>query len=110
MPCRDYRDLLADQLTDSEKKVDKLTRMLCEICGKVATHNYNSTPAFELSEELRLWWKVHKEQDDKRIAEDNAVEKERIRLCQLRISALAKLTVEEKRVLGLAVDFTTGLM
>lgn len=90
MPCRDWdyvqreRDLRSD-------KIDKLTRMLCWLCGKT----YPST--LRQNQELRQWWADHQEKD--RIRRE--AERKEASHRRLRLKALARLTNEERDALGL---------
>lgn len=90
------------------KKLDLLTKLLCEAM-RIVAHNQHftlvdETPAVTtdaseverriiphpvLSNELQAWWKKHQAEDDKRQKEE------------LRTSALAKLTSDERKALGL---------
>ena len=98
MPCRDDWDS-ADQLAEYQRKVDRLTRMLCGLCKEV-----DAVQDAELSMELidrvpnlRKWWKGHQAADRKREARERA-ERERGRKIGI---ALAKLTDEERELLGI---------
>lgn len=87
MPCQDYRDNSYEDTT----KIDKLTRMLCYLCGSCQPKLIKDNP------ELSLWWKEHQEQDRKRIASELAEEERKT----LKRVALSKLTNEEKKALGI---------
>lgn len=69
----------------------ELTRLLCEACGRLQ-HRHGG-----LSPELEAWWREHQEADARRRKE----EKRRKNLEQRRDAALAKLTAEERDLLGL---------
>lgn len=80
------------------KKIDMLTRLLCEACqmldDKVDEVGTTHDPR---SRELQNWWAAHKMADLKR----KAAEAKEERRDKLRREALAKLTEEERQVLGL---------
>ena len=67
MPCRDWdENVRTIEVSSSEdkRKIDYLTRMLCEVMT-----NLNTLPKhFPLSKELENWWTKHQEQDRRRIA------------------------------------------
>jgi hypothetical protein len=54
--------------------------------------------------QLSAWWEDHKREDAERIEREKKAAVER----RLRNSALSKLTVEERAVLGPEVDFSNG--
>lgn len=62
MPCFDggaYDPPVNEQL---RAKCDKLTRMLCEVMGKVSA----DIPRGHFSDEVWDWWREHREFDSKR--------------------------------------------
>ena len=91
MPCR-YDDF-GESDRQKQAELDKLTRMLCEVL--IFTKDYVS---IKFSKETEDWWETHKKLDDARKAEKA---KEKIRAL-IKKNALAKLTKEEKRELGLS--------
>lgn len=96
MPCRDYQDDPAYQV-DMQEKFDMLSRIAC----KALTHIEESGDGLEIlilkDPELAKWWTAHKEAD-RREQERNRRDKEDKRI---REEALAKLSPEEKKILGL---------
>lgn len=90
MPC-DSGDSYNDRL-EEWKKHQRTTRVACELAEKLTGAQYD-----ELSKEAHEWIEEHRKIDAKRIAEE--------RRQQARDSAkkkaLAKLTANEKRALGL---------
>lgn len=96
MPCKDYEGMsevtraVENARTQSqkeydmfieplEKKVDTLTDMLCWILTRNRFNN--------LREDIQVWWTQHQKDDEK-------IKKEK------RLKALAKLTDEDKELLG----------
>lgn len=116
MPCRDYYDdhpnqyfkdvtepalkkqiafaesALCQTLADFERFLHCVRHMVPELSLHPLDH-INYTEAGITREELEQWWKQHKVLDAKN--------REAERLKKLRESALAKLTKEERKVLGI---------
>lgn len=92
MPCRGPDDEPCENLRPT---VDRLTRLLCEACQVIDRNVKNYFDSYET--ELASWWAGHQELDKQRIAN------EQNRLKKLTASAMAKLTKEEKEVLGLTI-------
>ncbi len=91
MPCTDW-DTEERKRAERTDQVNKLTRLLCEAMGYLEDRNLGDG-----SKELKQWYADHKEMDRRRIeAERSKVEKK-----ILKRKALAKLTSEERRALGL---------
>lgn len=100
MPCRDYDDRPNTRVEyrEDKTKVDRLTRLLCytlTYLGKKSPGVLRSL--LTNSRDLKSWWRVHQEQDERRIAAERAEANKKA----LKKKALAKLSVEERRVLGL---------
>ena len=84
-----------------KKELDKVTRLLCKVMTEVekAERDENVRDAEEVFDiigslaDVQSWWKEHKKRDDIR-------EKSEARE-SVKKNALAKLTLEEKRILGL---------
>lgn len=92
MPCRDgsYPE---DTIRDQSRRLDKLTRLLCEASRKLE----KSDQAGEMSPELREWLAAHKIEDARR----EARARELAEAARLRRKAIEKLTPAERRALGL---------
>jgi hypothetical protein len=99
MPCRcDYPDdppAPDPNLKRLKNLADKATRAACDMRTIIRRHAPNILD--ELTPETLQWILKHDKEDEKRIAEENA---KGIRE-QTRLNALNKLTIEERRVLGL---------
>ena len=92
MPCRcDGCDTDGD--AELRREADKATRAACDMRTILRRHGLE----FELTVETRQWISQHDAADERRIAEENA-SGERARVKQ---AALDKLSLEERRVLGL---------
>lgn len=90
MPCS------SDGHGEDLANIDLLTRLLCMACRAIEVQEVHSfMPA-----EVREWWTEHQQIDARRKAE----EKRRARAEQHRRSALAKLTLDEQKALGLVSD------
>lgn len=75
--------------------MDKMTRMLCSTLGlvEIAVATKGQTFVLDnLTKETTHWWEAHKELDRQRRMEEQLRAKE---------IALAKLTYEERKLLGL---------
>lgn len=102
MPCNDggYPSFMhAEDVREFNKKIDKLTRMLCGLC-KAVDRVQDAELNMELIDSvkgLRQWWNKHQAIDRKREASEKA-ERERMRKVK---AALKKLTPEELELLGI---------
>jgi ABC-type cobalamin/Fe3+-siderophores transport system ATPase subunit len=103
MPCRSYEDdYHTGPPTDSwqYKELKKINDRLARIACKAMTELVEQGKADFLvirDDEVREWWDKHQEADRK--AKEQAAEKRRIN--KLKKEALAKLSDEEKAVLGI---------
>jgi len=91
MPCQDDYPK-----PDLQPKVNNLTRMLCELCDELEVMKHLDE-CFIRVLGLKGWWVEHQRRDAERIERERK-ENERV---MLRQSGLNKLTLEEKKVLGL---------
>jgi hypothetical protein len=84
------------EMRQMQERNDMLARIACRAMTELEK---NSMEDFLLlsDEETRVWWTAHKEWDAKR----QAVEAEKLRKEQIKAEALAKLTAEEREVLGI---------
>jgi uncharacterized protein YecT (DUF1311 family) len=92
MPCRcdGYED---QQGTDLYKEANAATRAACDMRTILRRHGLEAV----LTRETRAWIAKHDKEDAKRIAEENAAGiRQRVKQ-----QALDKLSLEERRVLGL---------
>lgn len=96
MPCRcdDWDSNVSSSETDHyRKEADQSTRAACDMRTILRKYGLEN----ELTVETRKWIKKHDDADAKRIAEENAAGiRQRVKQ-----QALDKLTLEERRVLGL---------
>ena len=122
MPCRDYdSDSWSNnggnngssdptntwQYKDLKDRADMLARIACKAMDELETNSIAEAILLR-DDEVREWYVAHKEADRKE-AELVAAKKEKARLlrvakaqeAQLRKNALAKLTDDEKRLLGI---------
>ena len=104
MPCRDYESDSWDSSYDKtralvamKEQADKLARIACKA---METLEENGVEDFLLlkDDEVRQWWQAHKEADRK----EKARVAEQERKTRVRAEALARLSDEEKELLGLA--------
>ena len=111
MPCQDdypshtveYRDK-----PETKKRLDLVTRLLCALCKKLENTGYPNYIAAVEKGELATWWKTHKKIDAAREAREvkqkaakAKKEQEERRKKETRKNALAKLTADERRALGI---------
>jgi hypothetical protein len=102
MPCQDYGSNNWAEREDSlaykrlKERADMLARIACNAMNELERQG---TEDFILlkNEELRQWWEQHKIDDAKAAAE----KAEKARLAKMKKDALAKLSVEERELLGL---------
>lgn len=93
MPCRCDYD--GDSQFELHQKADAATRATCDM--RTMIRKYAPEVLKELTKETRKWIRQHDTEDAKRIAEENASGlREKVRR-----KAMDKLTLEERRVLGL---------
>lgn len=102
MPCRDdwvENEWRLAAAKENQKKMDKLTSMLCE-----AMSNLSDDAA--VSGELTEWWRNHREQDRKR----QEAEDEKRTLKKIAGDALRKLNVEDMEALKfIGVTFPSNM-
>jgi len=91
MPCRcdDY----GDSHGEAKELLDKVTRAACDMRTILRRHGLE----YQLTLETCNWIAKHDAEDEARIAKEEAVG-ERM---AARVGALAKLTMDDRRVLGL---------
>ncbi len=103
MPCRDWDDE-RPAYTRERKENDELTKMLCTVLSTLEAENeldhfaelFDYKEGGITREKLFAWWKAHKEEDAaRREAERKARE-----IQEKRKAALAKLSKEEQKLLG----------
>lgn len=104
MPCYDnrddYRDIEIKELKKINTRLDKVAGMLCMVLTTLEEENelghfkelFNYKESGITREELMAWWREHKAEDCVRREREKAEEKKRL--------ALAKLTPEERELLG----------
>ena len=98
MPCRDYESDGWDRSEERRLKqqADRLARIACKAMSELERNGIEDMLVLR-DDEVREWWTAHKEADRKRQeAEERAAHRERVRQ-----EALAKLSTEEKEILGI---------
>ena len=101
MPCMSYSTNWAKSSNDRDirvlkKEADKLARIACKALQALEAMGKEDFLLLK-DDEVRLWWAEHKEAD--RAAREAEEEKQRRREAKERV--LARLTDEEKILLGL---------
>jgi hypothetical protein len=102
MPCQSYESSWANSSSDSEvrklkKEADKLARIACRALQELEDNGIEDMLLLK-DDETREWWLKHKEAD-RRAREKREAEERRQRMYN---EALAKLSQEEREVLGIA--------
>ena len=100
MPCRDYESdswNYSSEHLKLKKHADRLARMACAAMEELEDNGIAEVLLLK-NDELREWWAAHKEADRKEKA--RIAEKERKE--RVKAEALAKLSSEERELLGLA--------
>ena len=108
MPCMSYDTNWANSSNDREvrklkQECDRLARIACKAMTELVKSGYGDFLVLK-DDEVREWWEKHQEDDRK--AREAQLEKER--RAQVRKEALAKLSDDEKRVLGISVPKKNG--
>ena len=101
MPCQSYESNWAYSSSDSDvkrlkKEADKLARIACKALTELIKHGKADFLILQ-DDEVREWWEAHQEADRK----EREREAERARKKAIKEQALARLTEEEKEVLGI---------
>lgn len=97
MPCRDPRDedrILAGDYVHKQR-LDAATRAACEALTLLAS--FKGGYVSKLSGPTQSWWTRHQELDRRR----KEAERTAANIGRLKASAVAKLTIEERKALGL---------
>ena len=98
MPCMSYDDRPDYDARDWKKKTDKLARIACKVLTSLAENDKSELLVQILKDdEVREWWEAHQAAD--RLAKAAKAELER--KAKIKRDALAKLTDEEKKILGI---------
>ena len=102
MPCQSYDTNWAEDSNDRDVKrlkreADKLARIACRALEELERNGIEDMLLLK-DDETREWWAKHKEADRKA----RAIIEERERRERVKQEALAKLSQEEREVLGIA--------
>ena len=101
MPCYDHRDYDTNHAYDyTAKRLAFFEAIACMLMkhvsdGQLTKQDFKN--AGVTREAVDTWWKKHREEDARRIAQEN----EAARIEKIRISAINKLTKDEREALGL---------
>ena len=106
MPCMDYDDRWRSDswrfpsregaIKEMKEHTDKLARIACKAMTELVKSGYGDFLLLQ-DDEVREWWEQHQEADRK--AKEAAAEKRR--KAKIKKDALAKLSDEEKKILGI---------
>lgn len=102
MPCMSYDSNWANSSSDSDvrrikREADKLARIACKALQELENNGIEDMLLLK-DDETREWWTKHKEADRK--AREKREKEERRE--RVKAEALAKLSEEEREVLGIA--------
>ena len=102
MPCQSYESSWASSSNDADvrrlkKEADKLARIACAALTELEKVGKAEFLVLK-NDELREWWEAHKEADRREQARIAEIERRE----RVKEEALARLTEEEKELLGLA--------
>lgn len=104
MPCMSYESNWASDSNDRDIKrlkseADKLARIACKAMTELVKSGHADFLVLK-DDEVREWWETHQEADRK--AQEAKLERQR--RAQVKKEALAKLSDEEKKILGIKSD------
>jgi len=103
MPCQSYdsswdsHDSDRDKIRELKKQADMLARIACKALTELEDNKISDVLLLK-DDEVRVWWAAHKEADRKE--RERVAELERRK--RIKAEALARLSDEEKELLGLA--------
>ena len=106
MPCQSYDSSWDDgsdarKIRELKKQADMLARIACKALAELENNKIEDMLLLR-DDEVRVWWKKHKEDD----AREQARVAEAERKKRIKEEALAKLSHEERELLGLAPTAT----
>ncbi len=96
MPCMSYDDRPDYSEREWKRKTDLLARVACKALEALEQTGQQDFLLLK-DDEVREWWSAHKEAD----ARAQAARAEKARQAAMKAAALAKLTEEERRLLGI---------
>jgi len=107
MPCQSYDDNWRsydsdrDKVKELKKQADMLARIACKALSELEENKIEDMLLLK-DDEVRTWWAQHKE-DDRKAKEAREA---RERRAAIKKAALAKLSEEEKELLGITKSKT----
>ena len=106
MPCQSYDSSWDSgddrrKIRELKKQADMLARIACKALAELENNKIEDMLLLR-DDEVRVWWKKHKEDD----AREQARVAEAERKKRIKEEALAKLSSEERELLGLAPKAT----
>ena len=101
MPCQSYDNSWDDgsdqrKIRELKKQADMLARIACKALTELENNEIEDMLLLR-DDEVRLWWKKHKEDDAREQARLAEIERKK----RVKEEALARLSDEEKELLGL---------
>jgi hypothetical protein len=101
MPCQDYESNSWEYQAEAAKmktQADKLARIACKAMTALEENGIEDFLLLK-DDEVRVWWLAHKEADRKEQARIAEIERRE----RVKSEALARLSDEEKELLGLSI-------
>jgi hypothetical protein len=98
MPCRSYPEDFPEEMNKlTQEKLDVVSRIACKALQHIEDSNDGLEILILKDPEIAKWWSAHKEADRK----EQEKKRKEAEIKRLKKEALAKLTTEEKKILGL---------
>jgi len=107
MPCQSYdsswdnHDSDRDKIRELKNQADMLARIACKALDELEANKIEDMLLLR-DDEVRTWWKKHKEDDAREQARLAEIERKK----RIKEEALAKLSTEERELLGLTPKVT----
>jgi hypothetical protein len=106
MPCQSYDSSWDNgsserKIRELKKQADMLARIACKALNELEKNQIEDMLLLR-DDEVRVWWKKHKEDDAREQARLAEIERKK----RIKEEALAKLSTEERELLGLATKVT----
>ena len=107
MPCQSYDNSWDDgsnerKIRELKKQADMLARIACKALTELENNKIEDMLLLR-DDEVRVWWQKHKEDDARERARLAEIERKN----RVKEEALAKLSHEERELLGLAPKLKT---
>jgi hypothetical protein len=98
MPCNDYGYSIEHTHAQTKDRLNKLTLVACKALEDLE-RLYGNDLRLQIGNEAADWWETHKAADARAMEKNRQIEEDR----RKRGEAIAKLTLEERTLLGIKV-------